>query len=657
MARAPSNTPRRTRVKVAPAPTTPDPIEIAMEAEASGKAPEGVAHEVLRKQSALIGWQIASERAVVAVRVLLGLAGLVVAVVLGAMVWSAAKADGLVIEAIEAPPDIVQQGFSGSALAARLQDRLNRMQRETIGSRATTALREARDGDVKIQIPNTGVSLGEVDRYLRSRLGHETTVRGELVKLETGPQAGALALSVRIGTQPGVEVVSPTRNVNELLQRGAEEIYKARDLARYLSWLAQNGRLAEAETVARGRTAAGPASQRSLALEFLAGRSAGFGDAAAVNRRALRLDPSNCDAWNGLGVAAFGLGHNEESIQAWQRAIDCTKTAPGYSLAGHEFNLVLNRMNVMIAKQARWDALQLGCVTLNVVPCSPESILAAAQGGLTSTEVDRDIGQRLQVVTRVLASSHAGSDASRLLPFQQLPPSASVNAIRYWLGTEGYVAVSLGDWPRVIALAAQNDALNDGAGGPARGPETAAAGAIWPVVWRPYALVMTGRQAAADAAAAALPLDCYFCLIVRAKVADAKGDWRGAERWLAEAIRQGPSIPAAYAELASLKLARGDADRALAHARAGHQASPRAAEPMEVWAEALLAKDDARAAAARFAEAAKLAPRWGRLHLKWGEAMAKQGKADEARAKWRAASGMDLSPADRAALARLMRPA
>ena len=50
--------------KVAPrreaAPTTPDPIEIAMEAEASGALPAGVAHRVLVRQEQLIGWQIAS---------------------------------------------------------------------------------------------------------------------------------------------------------------------------------------------------------------------------------------------------------------------------------------------------------------------------------------------------------------------------------------------------------------------------------------------------------------------------------------------------------------------------------------------------------------------------------------------------------------------
>ena len=82
MARAPNSTPKRTRLKAEPAPTTPDPIEIAMEAEALGEAPRGVAHRVLAKQEQLIGWQIASERAGFALKLLTGAAGLAVAVAL-----------------------------------------------------------------------------------------------------------------------------------------------------------------------------------------------------------------------------------------------------------------------------------------------------------------------------------------------------------------------------------------------------------------------------------------------------------------------------------------------------------------------------------------------------------------------------------------------
>ena len=61
-------------------------------------------------------------------------------------------------------------------------------------------------------------------------------------------------------------------------------------------------------------------------------------------------------------------------------------------------------------------------------------------------------------------------------------------------------------------------------------------------------------------------------------------------------------------------------------------------------------REHAKSAAAKFAQAQPLAPRWGRLHLKWGEALARLGRAEAARAKWRAAAGMDLSAVDRAAL-------
>jgi hypothetical protein len=120
---------QRTQARGGDAPTTPDPIEIAMEAEASGVAPSGVAARVLEKQERLIGWQIASERAGFGLKVLAGLAGLAAAMGLGLMMWSAAHSDGLIIEAIEAPPEIVGQGYTGQALAAELQDKLNRMQR------------------------------------------------------------------------------------------------------------------------------------------------------------------------------------------------------------------------------------------------------------------------------------------------------------------------------------------------------------------------------------------------------------------------------------------------------------------------------------------------------------------------------------------------
>ena len=61
---------RRRPVKAGPAPTTPDPIEIAMEAEAGDTAPDSPARRVLLGQERLIGadltlrgWEIADRRA------------------------------------------------------------------------------------------------------------------------------------------------------------------------------------------------------------------------------------------------------------------------------------------------------------------------------------------------------------------------------------------------------------------------------------------------------------------------------------------------------------------------------------------------------------------------------------------------------------------
>ena len=88
-----------------PAPTTPDPVEIAMEAAASGQAPGEAALEVLRANAALIREQIGLARnerfrnrikamrdITLAVAVLLMLVGAI------AFVWSARQASGLVIQ-------------------------------------------------------------------------------------------------------------------------------------------------------------------------------------------------------------------------------------------------------------------------------------------------------------------------------------------------------------------------------------------------------------------------------------------------------------------------------------------------------------------------------------------------------------------------------
>ncbi|HEX3672640.1 MAG TPA: hypothetical protein VHU87_00060, partial [Rhizomicrobium sp.] len=67
---------------------------------------------------------------------------------------------------------------------------------------------------------------------------------------------------------------------------------------------------------------------------------------------------------------------------------------------------------------------------------------------------------------------------------------------------------------------------------------------------------------------------------------------------------------------------------------------------------ALMAQNRSDLALAKFAEADQDAPHWGRLRLKWGEALVYAGKKDEAKKQFAIAAGLDLSPAERAELAR-----
>ena len=72
--------PRRRRVKAEASPTTPDPIEIAMEAEAIGRPAAGPAHDLLVEHGRLTRLQIANERVGLGLKLLTGAAGVAAAV-------------------------------------------------------------------------------------------------------------------------------------------------------------------------------------------------------------------------------------------------------------------------------------------------------------------------------------------------------------------------------------------------------------------------------------------------------------------------------------------------------------------------------------------------------------------------------------------------
>jgi hypothetical protein len=102
------------------------------------------------------------------------------------MVWDAAHSNGLMIEPFGVPPDMAAKGLTGQVIASQVQDRLTEMQSTTLSFRPVRSYANNWGNDIKVEIPETGVSIGEFRRFLRDWLGHDTHITGEVWHTDQG---------------------------------------------------------------------------------------------------------------------------------------------------------------------------------------------------------------------------------------------------------------------------------------------------------------------------------------------------------------------------------------------------------------------------------------------------------------------------------------
>ncbi len=591
------------------APTTPDPIEIAMEAEAAGRAPGGVAARVLAKQEQLLGWQVASERAGFALKVLVGVAGLALVVALATMAWSARQADGLVVEPFLVPPDLARQGITGEIVARQVLDRLAEL------DRAANALYTVRVSDswsqaTRIQVPQTGVSLDEVQRLLRRWLGHETYVSGEIT-----PSPAGLQLKARTGAGATIAVDGAAAALPDLSRQAADGIFARARPNAFAELLIRKG----------DNTAAKPIL-------------------SAVLRSS---DDARDRAWasNLMGVIAVAEDRDEEALSWYRRAMTARDPLLASSAARNASSVLAT-----LGRSRESDEMNEAALRLIGPGRSPRErqLRAIYRVGLLIADGDYQTAERL------------------LRPFLgvQLPGAFEDNELRYaqvlarlhrtreawrWARSGGIpeaqaVAASMDDWARFLVGLDVSDGPHGDPRNNVRGEGS-----------RVLALASLGRLEEARAIAPSLRRDCTVCLAAMGTIASREGDFARADREFAAARALHPTsiYTARYEALEALRSRRWDV--AVERARAANRLHPRFGDFPEFWGEALLGKGDAKGAAAKFAQAEPLAPQWGRLHLKWGEALAKLGRTDEAKAHWRTAATLDLTDAERAELAQVSR--
>ena len=556
--------------------------------------------------------------------------GVAAAAGLGLMVWDAAHADGLVIEEFPVPADMAARGLTGQVVATQMLDKLTRMQNLTKSNRAPRSYADNWGTDLKVEIPETGVSIGEAYRFLRGWLGHETHISGELFHTESG-----IAITARIAGDSGATFTGTENELDGLEEKAAEQIYSTSQPYRYGVYLTDENRHDESIAQFQALTRTGSPSERAWGYSGLGvglGQSTHGGslnEQADMFRRGLELDPTNALLVGNLAIAEVNLGQAEQSLNHNRKTL-VLLASPGQGQVRADYAPVYRGGIQAGIDELLGDFSHAAVGTSNYIMTGTNT-----SGGGTGRLAQHQARAHDLAAARVTVANPAPGPRGRAEGDSFQTRAAQIE-----------IAVMAQDWNDVVrqvslaqSLAAASPFLQS----------------VYHMVVGPnvaLAEAKLGHIAAAEAQLADTPMDCYQCLRARAWIAETKGDHGTADAWFGQAVRAAPSIPMAYSEWGVALLDRGQPDAAIVQFKLANQKGPNFADPLEGWGEALMAKNRSDLALAKFEEAGKHTPNWGRLHLKWGEALYYAGRKDEAAAQFARAAGLDLTPGEKEELAR-----
>jgi tetratricopeptide (TPR) repeat protein len=560
----------------------------------------------------------------------LAVAAAALACFLGAAVWNATHADGLVIERFSVPPDLAARGLTGDVVAGELLDRLTELNQSTLSVRTGKSYAASWGDEIKVEIPDTGVSVAEAYRFLRRWLGHESHISGAVWHNQSG-----IVITARFEGK-SVTVSGPDSDIGTQIRKAAEAVFSLSQPYRYGAYLMTRGRAAEAAAVFRQQVADGSAVNRAWGLLGLARALALNGDispreAERMYREAAELDPSNIPAQRNIVGA-------EQVLSRLEDAASDSRNLTGLLSHGGDRDISIDDTTLAVDQEMTANDLRELTGAYGEEVASIANILRSGNGSTRTNLSTRLILQEInahdlkaaRVPTRDRDRKFQSADQFALGGIQ-----INVN-----------MAAAEQNWPAALAAAASAEPLLKRHAIRERYLVTIAS-------VQAYAEARLGRFRTAEVLIATTPGDCDECMLMRARIAELEGKPARADWWFARAVHDAPSIPLMYATWGEALLGRGKLDEAIAQFKLANQKGPHFADPLEGWGEALMAKNRSHLALAKFAEADKYAPKWGRLHLKWGEALVYAGKPDEAKGQFIRAAQLDLTPAEKAELTRV----
>jgi tetratricopeptide (TPR) repeat protein len=497
------------------------------------------------------------------------------------MLHDAFDSNEVVVDAFDTAPSLAAEGVSGKEVASAVLDALQKLSAATRALTKGRATTSAWQNDVQIEVPEAGISIGEVSRLLHARFGNDLHIGGNLRLLE----GGRLALTVRGDGVPAKTFTGGIGDLEALTTRAAEYVYGTTQAQEYMIFLAGSGRYEEALQTAPGALARASTDQdRSIFATDWGDALAFFGRSAESESKyhlAVRLDPWNWTARNNL-IVELGTAYGDEA--AWREAQAMIREADALPPARRPALLLYGNAALLV-----WD-----------LPLALRSEQADAR---LYNGAGTFFGSLAATIADTYALMHDPAAADRTIAVaDEADPGTRFEALLL----RAYPLLTPQDATRAVPLLESARQLGD------TDAQLKAAYPYFPC-FLGDAYGLAGQLDKAEAEFKQGP-NLAMCAAYHGDVLDHAGDPAGARRVWAESLRTAPDLPLVYLHRGTAEMQHGEMDEAAADLAASHEKAPHFADPLKSWGDLLAQQGKWRDAKAKYEAALAFAPNWSELH-------------------------------------------
>ncbi len=520
-----------------------------------------------------------------AFQIVIALVVIVIGIGIAVMLRDAFTSHSVVIDAFNAPAALAARGVTGTVLASDVLDQLTRLQTATApaaaGEHVKRNLSNGWSSDVKVAVPETGISLGEISRLLTARFGHDIHIGGDLVQTDSG----GLALTVRGNNVAPETFAGSAGDLDMLVTHAAQYLYSQFQPALWATYLQETGRCPDAVDFIRSiYNGANGDSRASLlgtwgeCVDLMGGSDQ---QAEQLLRAAIRIQP---DDWNAYLQLISLIAAQPDWEGAWREGQALRRQAGGNPgrAPGSAFLVLDNLIE-------DWQASIDGMVA---------EVESNAGSGASSP-----LNLVLQLA-EAQAQQHDPAAAELTLQTARVDAHSSSLQLAELHVTRGLLAVEDGD---TVRAASELDATETSAGVTNR--------AFFDQVGACRLAVAADATGHPDEADAVIASGSHIpdCQRFRGDILDHHGDWPGAQQAYAQSVALAPDLPAGYYSWGVALARHGDLAGAIAKLRAANQRGPHWADPLKAWGDVLVKQGHRRDALSKYDEALEYAPNWAEL--------------------------------------------